>query len=405
MKTPYLIIFIISLLLPVIKVGAVDQQSLTKKLSGKILLQVESYGRAWYVNPDDQTRYYLKNGEEAYNIMRTLSLGITNQDLEKIPTQTGQNYDKKLTERLKGKILLQVESRGEAWYVNPVDGIRYYLKDGKAAYQLMREFALGISNTDLQKIQMNDQQITFDAAWDGVAYTALDNNEYLDSLNSDLILPLASLTKLMTALVFLDINPDWQKTVTITKEQIDYPKTLVGEDTTSEIDLEIGDQIKINDLWISMLLASSNQAAVILADNSGLSRTEFIQRMNDKAKELNLNKTAFFDVAGLDSHNVSTAKEFAKLAQTAFAIDKIAQATNLTEYTFTCLKATNENKQINVHNRNYSLLQFEPNASKTGFLVEAQRNVALQKDDHLIIVLHARSMKERNDIIENLLNQ
>jgi hypothetical protein len=62
-------------------------------------------------------------------------------------------YDYSLANRLKGNILLQVESRGEAWYVNPVDGKRYYMKNGIVAYQMMRYMSLGISNIDLAKIE------------------------------------------------------------------------------------------------------------------------------------------------------------------------------------------------------------------------------------------------------------
>jgi len=61
-------------------------------------------------------------------------------------------YDNNLVNSVYGRILLQVESRGEAWYVNPVDGKRYYMKDGFAAYQIMRYLSLGITNSDLNKI-------------------------------------------------------------------------------------------------------------------------------------------------------------------------------------------------------------------------------------------------------------
>lgn len=60
--------------------------------------------------------------------------------------------DQKLVNKFKGRILLQVQGRGEAWYLNPVDGKRYYLKDGAAAYEMMRKFGQGISNSDLEKI-------------------------------------------------------------------------------------------------------------------------------------------------------------------------------------------------------------------------------------------------------------
>ena len=75
-----------------------------------------------------------------------------------------------------------------------------------------------------------------------------------------------------------------------------------------------------------MLLASSNQSAVALAESTGLSRAEFVSQMNAKAQELGLVKTIFYDIAGLDSHNVSTAREMALIAQEAFSQPEIREA-------------------------------------------------------------------------------
>ncbi len=177
---------------------------LTNRLRGKILLQVESHGEAWYVRPDNGKRIYMKDGSIAYGMMRNLGLGITNADLKKIPigiekrfscadsdedglcdkleaglgtdpnkkdsdgdghedgTEVQNNYDplsaqkllynNSLINRLKGQILLQVESRGEAWYINPGDGKRYYMPDGPAAYEIMRFLSLGITDKNLSGI-------------------------------------------------------------------------------------------------------------------------------------------------------------------------------------------------------------------------------------------------------------
>lgn len=59
-----------------------------------------------------------------------------------------------LAEKLKGRILLQAESHHEAWYINPIDGKRYYLKDGEEALKIMKKFGLGITNVDLEKIEI-----------------------------------------------------------------------------------------------------------------------------------------------------------------------------------------------------------------------------------------------------------
>ena len=183
--------------------------NLAKRLAGKILLQVQDHGEAWYVDLISLKRFYLADGARAYGALRRFGLGITNKDLAKIPvgiekrfldTDTdgdgladkleeglgtdknkvdtdgdGVNdytevitnqtnplgagklvYDNKLIGRLKGRIVLQIESRGEAWYVNPADGKRYYMKDGDAAYQIMRFLSLGITNENLRKISIGD---------------------------------------------------------------------------------------------------------------------------------------------------------------------------------------------------------------------------------------------------------
>lgn len=122
------------------------------KLKGYILLQVESQGKAWYVNIVDGKRYYMADGATAYQLMRKFGVGITNANLAKIPKEKEKNNNPSLVNKMKGKILLQVESHGEAWYVNPKTGYRYYMKDGDAAYNLMRYYSLGISNKDLEKI-------------------------------------------------------------------------------------------------------------------------------------------------------------------------------------------------------------------------------------------------------------
>ncbi len=124
-------------------------KDLTKRLKGRILLQVESVGEAWYVNPKDEKKCYMANGNEAYNIMRNLGVGITNNDLNKVLV------DKSFAKKHSGKIFLQVEAHGEAYYID-IDGNAHYLKDGSEAYNIMRDLGLGITNEDLRKIDISE---------------------------------------------------------------------------------------------------------------------------------------------------------------------------------------------------------------------------------------------------------
>lgn len=116
-------------------------------LSGRILLQVESHGEAWYLNPVNKQRYYLGRPDDAFHVMRDLGLGIS---------ETSYNQFKKSgASSLKGRILLRVQANGEAYYVNPLDNHLNYLGRPADAFSLMREFGLGISNSNLEKISIS----------------------------------------------------------------------------------------------------------------------------------------------------------------------------------------------------------------------------------------------------------
>jgi len=129
----------------------VDALSLSTKLKGRILLDVGQKGEAWYVNPKNEQRYFLGRPADAFAVMRQLGLGITNADLEKIP-QEGEQRESPLAIRLAGRILLQVESNGEAWYVHPVTFKRYFLARPADAFRIMRELGLGITHENLLRV-------------------------------------------------------------------------------------------------------------------------------------------------------------------------------------------------------------------------------------------------------------
>lgn len=393
-------LLIILLTLSFLPWQSVSAASLAEKLSGRILLQVESYGRAWYVEPDTNTRYYLKDGDEAYKLMRQLGLGITNQDLEKVPTEPSQNFDPIFLEKVRGKILLQVENHGEAWYVNPTNNLRYYLKDGQAAYEIMRSMSLGITNVNLATIPVTNKQIVQDTTFDDIAYVKTTNGKIVLSKNANQILPPASMTKLMTALVLREL-PDYdnQKLITINQNDLSYPIQLVGDDSTSEIPLELNGVYSVADLWVAMLVASSNQATIALVDNSGLTRQEFINLMNKKAQALGLEKTIFVDPTGLDAHNLTTPYEMSIIANEAFKYKDISTATKLRNYT---MYNRANGKYIVIQDRNLNLQKFTFDAAKTGYLIEAQRCISIKQNDSIIVIMHAHSLTERDNIISQL---
>ena len=130
-----------------------DSIDLMKRVSGRILLQVQDFSRAWYVLPDGSSRYPLNNPEDAFYLMSFQSLGITNNDLERIKeSENDDDYDEELTNRLNGYILLQVEENGEAWYVDPKDNVRYFLGRPDSAFSILFSKGIAVSNDEIKLI-------------------------------------------------------------------------------------------------------------------------------------------------------------------------------------------------------------------------------------------------------------
>ena len=135
----------------------ITNQSLYNRLKGKIILQVEEHGEAYYIHPTKQEMYYLGRPDDAFRIMREQGIGITNTDLEKIPSSIEEELDiikidYIFANKHKGKIFLQVEQNGEAYYVYPDTGFRYYLGRPADAFQIMRELGLGISSSNFNSL-------------------------------------------------------------------------------------------------------------------------------------------------------------------------------------------------------------------------------------------------------------
>lgn len=114
---------------------------------GRILIQVEKNGEAWYVNPVDWKRYYLGRPSDAFEVMRTLGLGAKHDFI------AGNEIFPK---RLSGRILLDVEQNGEAYYIYPLDLKKYYLGRPSDAFRIMREKGLGIATANLMNIPLGE---------------------------------------------------------------------------------------------------------------------------------------------------------------------------------------------------------------------------------------------------------
>jgi D-alanyl-D-alanine carboxypeptidase len=152
----------------------------------------------------------------------------------------------------------------------------------------------------------------------------------------DQIWPIASITKLITALVFLEHNPGWETIYQIKAED---------KQEGGRIYLFTGEKVKVKDLFYFSLVGSDNTAAMALVRSTGLSDEEFINKMNEKARALGLKNTYFDDPVGLSAGNVSTAKETAALARAAFANEDVSGASLTKAYEFETLEG--RKKKIN----------------------------------------------------------
>lgn len=182
--------------------------------------------------------------------------------------------------------------------------------------------------------------------------------EVLFAKNSDSPVPIASLTKLMTALVFLEQKPALDREVEVT------PVELNGAGHTQ---LRRGDRVALGDLLHMSLMCSDNAATRVLAREAGLSADEFVARMNRKAVELGLQGTRFVEFTGLDERNVSSASDVARLLHAAAHEPLIQEITTTRQYQF----ATGRRVHA-VHNTNRMLYgRYEILGGKTGFILEA----------------------------------
>jgi len=118
------------------------------KYLGYIFLAVQKNGEAYYYYPVDKKGYYLGRPADAFNIMRNLGLGATHDFIHN--TAYYPNH-------VIGRILLDVESHGEAYYIYPKDRKKYYLGRPDDAFSIMRGLGLGVSNADLAYLPIASQ--------------------------------------------------------------------------------------------------------------------------------------------------------------------------------------------------------------------------------------------------------
>ena len=188
-----------------------------------------------------------------------------------------------------------------------------------------------------------------------------ENGAVLWESNSTNQRSIASITKVMTSVVFLEGQPDLDETVTITRDDVRAASTT---------HLRAGYKVTQRDLLHLTLIASDNAAARALARISPLGTTGFITRMNEKADELGLTSTSYADTSGLLATNVSSALDMAKLITYVSGDPRIAGVMQKDHYSFPV-----GTRSVSVTSTNQLLtrgdMEGNVQAAKTGFISKA----------------------------------
>ncbi|WP_186267040.1 D-alanyl-D-alanine endopeptidase [Burkholderia gladioli] len=206
-----------------------------------------------------------------------------------------------------------------------------------------------------------------------VAYVVDQNNsEPLFDKNSRAVVPIASISKLMTAMVVLDSKAPLDEQIAVTDEDRDYEKGTGSR-------LSVGSVLSREDMLHIALMASENRAAAALSRYYPGGRPAFIAAMNAKAKSLGMTDTHFENSTGLTSLNVSSARDLVKMIDAAYQYPLIRRFSTDRTYTVFTGKRSLVYNSTNALVRNPS---WDIGLQKTGFINEAGECLVMQTTIH-----------------------
>ena len=227
----------------------------------------------------------------------------------------------------------------------------------------------------------------------------MDNNRVLKSYNENEQKLIASISKIMTAIIAIE-NGNLQQNVTVDKNIL----TAVG----SSIYLEIGEKISLKDLLYGMMLRSGNDAATMIAINISGSMEKFAEKMNEYAKKLGMNNTTFYNSHGLENNdgvgNTSTAYDMALLTSYAMQNDIFKEIFKTKIY-----NAKSDKKSYTWQNKNKLLKYDYITGGKTGYTQKAKRTLVttgyINNTNIVIVTLNdSNDWLDHQNLYENIKN-
>ncbi|RCJ08345.1 D-alanyl-D-alanine carboxypeptidase [Cupriavidus necator] len=218
----------------------------------------------------------------------------------------------------------------------------------------------------------------------------MEQGRVLLEKQADVVAPVASLTKLMTAMVLLDQHPALDEPLTIEPADVDLVKHSPSR-------LPVGATLARGEMLRLALMASENRSASALSRAIAGGKPAFVAKMNEKASALGMQQTRFQDPTGLSPHNVSSARDLLRMADAASRYTLIREFTTLSNYRV-------EVARRSLRYRNTMLMLREPGwgiqLSKTGFINEAGHCIVLKASlgsgPVIIVLMGASSNRKRS---------
>ena len=236
-----------------------------------------------------------------------------------------------------------------------------------------------------------------------VAVIDAETGESIYQKNADIARPMASITKIMTAMVVLDAG------LNMREELILEPEDFIGPKRASS-NLKSGDRLNRAEMLLMALMKSENPAAKSLSRNYPGGYNAFIKAMNRKAQELGMTTAYFGDPTGLDKDNVASSNDLVKMVRAAGNYDVIRRFSTTKSYDFYVANYASGNRTYKANNTS-SLVRdgsYPIGISKTGFINEAGRCVVMETRVNnrpaIIVILGANSSATRWGDAKNILN-
>jgi serine-type D-Ala-D-Ala endopeptidase (penicillin-binding protein 7) len=242
---------------------------------------------------------------------------------------------------------------------------KYAAKSPRRAFRKVKAAPL------VSHVQEPDLDAAGDPAVKSSAVLVIDQTEgrQLFGKNVAAVQPIASITKLMTAMVVLDAKLDLNEPIEVNEHDVDVLKHTRSR-------LAVGMTLTRDDLLKLALMASENRAASALGRSYPGGLSAFVAAMNQKAVDMGMQHTRFVDSSGLSSENVSTAEDLAKMVTAAYGYPLIQQYTTLTEHAVRSARG----RLMRFGNTNGLVKSGDWHiaVSKTGYIQEAGRCLVMQ---------------------------